>query len=370
MGIYAIVFILKINHMKFLKSLFLFSLFFVQQISAQNLTVKKTYHRGSLRLLYEYQILPNGIHHGYFKEYSYDGLLVANYTKKLGVIVGGIHYFQDGKTVQHEYNQDENLLPHGTQKMNAFSNDGQIFTQHISQWNHGKIVSGKSMSNPAEVRFKYENGNVTKYRKVDGKMKISDKYNIDDKNLVTGYFREDFVNLHYSKGLLMKVNAIDDSSKIFLSRTSKDTLMQVFEAKDSMQWFYYYFDTTRLKAFISYNSEAGCISMQYLGFGRSDAPRYDQSDDFTYVLMQGRGEEDVVVKKAYFYPNYPESGDRFLRYLETKAKNAEFYKVCEWFTKDKKLESQLTYKRLPDGQTEMLLRDGSGKLIDSAVVRQ
>jgi hypothetical protein len=348
--------------------------FLVQQyqLSAQNLTVKKIYYPGSSKVLYEYQILPNGIYHGYYKEYTYDGLLASNYTKKFGNTVKGIHYFQDGKTVRHEFNQDEKLFAHGIQRVNAISSNGQLYTQHVSNWEHGKLISAKTMWNPTDERFKYENGNVTRFKNVKGKFVICDKYSIDSNYLVTGYFREDGVTLNYSKGLLMKANLVDDSSKILYTRIAKDTLLRIFDinSEDSTKLFYYYFDTTKLKAFISYNDALGGVSLQYVGIETNNILKYDAVDGHgeTYVLNQGRGEYAVAAKKLYMHPNYPDTSTGYLRYWEAKVNgNDDYFKFRKWFFNNGEIEQYMLYKKLNNGETEVLTYDGAGKLIDKII---
>jgi hypothetical protein len=343
------------------------------QLSAQNLTVKKVNYPGSSRVLYEYQILPNGINHGYFKEYTYDGLLSANYTMKFDKRVKGIHYYQDGKTVKHEFNQDENQLAHGIQKVNAFSSTGQLYTQHISNWDHGKLMSAKTMWNPADLRFKYDNGNLIRYKIIKGKSVICDKFSIDNNNLLTGYFREGNVNLHYSKGFLMKATLVDDSSTIIYTRINKDTLVRIFDIKseDSTKWFYYFYDTTKLKAFITYNDEASGVSIHYIGYDRNNIIKYDAVDDHseTYdIFGQGHGENKAVVRKLYMYPNYPDNSGSYLRYWETKIKdNSEFFKSGKLFFEDGGLEMHALFKKLNDGKTEVFYYDKDGKLVEKGI---
>ena len=353
--------------------LILYFLFQQYHLSAQNLTVKKIYYSGSARVLYEFQILPNGINHGYFKEYTYDGLLATNYTRKFGKTVRGIHYFQDGKTVQYEFNQDEKLLTHGIQRKYAFSSTGQLYTQHISNWDHGKLMSAKTMWNPTDLRFKYENGSLIRYKNVKGKLVICDKFSIDNNNLVTGYFREGNVNLHYSKGLLMKATLVDDSSKIFYTRINKDTLVRIFDIKseDSTKWHYYFYDTTKLKAFIKYNDEASGVSIHYVGYDRNNIIKYDAVDDHaeTYdVFGQGHGEHKVVVRKLYMHPNYPDTSGSYLRYWETKMKdNSEFFKTGKLFFEDGGLEMHAQFKKLKNGKTEVFYYDKDGKLVEKEI---
>ena len=352
--------------------LILFFLFQQYQLSAQNLTVKKIYYSGSARVLYEFQILPNGITHGYYKEYTYDGLLSANYTMKFGKTVRGVHYFQDGKTVQYEFNQDEKLLTHGIQRKYAFSSTGQLYTQHISNWDHGKLMSAKTMWNPTDLRFKYENGSLIRYKNVKGKFVICDKFSIDNNNLVTGYFREGNVHLHYSKGLLMKANLVDDSITIYYTRINKDTLVRIFDIKseDSTKWLYYFYDTTKLKAFIKYNDEASGVSLKYVGIETNNLIKYDAIDGHgeTYVLGQGHGENEVVAKKVYMHPNYPYTNGIYLRYWETKINDSsDFFKSSMIFFKDGGLEMHALYKKMNNGQTEVFYYDGKGKLMEKEI---
>jgi hypothetical protein len=355
-----------------LQRLFFLILYFLSQsylISAQNLTIKRINHPGSSRVGYEYQILPNGTNHGYFKEYSIDGILVLNYTYKYGTLIKGIQYFQDGKTVKHEFNQDDNSSAHGTQRVNAFSKKGQLYTQHISVWNHGQLVSAQTLSNPTDIRFKYDNRNVIRYHNVKGTPVIFDKFNIDANNLITGYFRENDVNLHFSRGLLTKVTLADDSLKTFFTRISKDTLLRMYDinVKDSSQLFYYYFDTTKLKVLFSFNDKSLGIDLVYIGKRNYNIIKYDDIEGHleNYVFNDGRTEYESAEVKQYKYPNYPDTSGSYLYYWEVKNKgNSDVFKSRKWFFKNGELEQHELYKRLINGLTEVLIYDGAGTLID------
>jgi hypothetical protein len=349
-------------------------------IIAQNLTVKREYFQAPYGsgIHYEYQVLPDGTYHGYFKEYRSDGTLAANITKKNGKSIKGYYYFMDGKTVEREFTQNQYEGPNGIQKLNAYTASKQLFNKHISNWENGSIKSAKTLYSSQNTKFSYENNRVKRYNYIDDKLLLVDNFYIDPKNnFITGYMHEGEFIIHFNQGRLIKITKDSDTNRTLILRIAPDTLSRIFaiDKEDSTQEIQDFFDTTNNIARI-YNNSTGGINISFIGFGLSamNIIHYDNTErhqETDYLGFFERNLDELATRVyEYKYLNYPSLEPKSLCFYAVFNLETKLYEYKIYYDNYGNIKKRIVYKRRNSYNVDKFTYDSSNKLIKTEVLNE
>lgn len=350
----------------------------VNSIFSQTLTVKRDYYpiQYGSRVHFEYQVLPDGTYHGYFKEFRSDGTLASNVTKKNGKSVKGYYYFKDGKTIEREFTYNQYETPHGIQKLNSYTANKLLFNQHVSMWENGVIKSAKTLYNPQTIKFVFENNTVKRYNYIEDKLVLVDKYYVDpNNNAITGYLRERDLIIHFERGKLKKMTFVSDTNRNLFLRVAPDTLARIYSInqKDSSQEYDCFFDTTNNLARIAYNATGG-VNVSFIGFGLSpiqvihydNTERHESTDFWGYF---DRNLDKLVTRiYAFKYLNYPSLDNKIISFYSIFNLTNKLYEFKNYYDNGGKLKKRIVYKRRDSYHIEAFTYDATGKLINTQVL--
>ncbi len=352
---------------------------FTGTLYAQNLTTKREYfpfpNNHKIRL--EYQILPNGTYHGYYKQFNLDGICLSHKTYNNGHVLKIIEYFLDGKTTFVEINQDQSMETHGIQKMNLFKN-GVVYLKHTSNWSHGRLISAKTYHEPNVISVSIENNHIirNKFSTTDKKSIESDNFILNADNSITGFISEETCKLDFKNGLLMKAVLNTDPSRVLFLRESPDTLTRIYKIneKDSTQEYGYLYDTIKTKIYFSsiylgygaYREFSGSIKMLPIGI------RYDDDELVFTTLFDNyntRASEKSDKSIIYKYMNFNGPDNKKLT-DDTGRKWKLFENVHNSY---EKLYSRngaiISYKKY-SSNGDWLTYDKDGKIINSSLMEK
>ncbi len=353
----------------------LFSLIINSFCFGQNLTLKKEYYAiqygGGIH--YEYQTLPNGVYHGYFKEFRSNGSLSANITKRNGKSIKGIYYFEDGKTIEREFNQNEYETANGIQKFYEYDENNQYFLRHSSNWKDGSIISAKTMYDKSSVKLSIENNLVKRYSKIDGKHDLLDKFYVDPSSgYISGFIKENDIIFHFKNGLIERAYFEWDTTRILINRISSDSLERIYriDLKDTTQQHNYFQDTNKYKITVYWSAAFG-IEMKIKGIKNETSLVSEFNNKYSNIWDELEGKISKVPQYilCYKYLNYPNVNTKILCFESEYDGYLDLYKYKIWYDLNGKIKTKLVFTKINNSDVQIDTYNSENTIIKTEKVR-